>query len=118
LMINTDSDTDADPEVDMLCLHCFHRLLKLQMDLDDFGAVADADWRAPGADTIRHIEMGVADLLVSPCKLEDGSDDVIDGPELAVVCMARNLQIYPSFCNFSKSERLVIHEDYGISRVD
>ena len=56
--------------------------------MHDLGTIPDANGRAPGADSIGHIEVSTVDFLIAPGKFVNGSDDVIYRPKLAVVSVA------------------------------
>jgi hypothetical protein len=56
--------------------------------------------------------MGAAFFHISVTKLINPAGDEVEGPHLAVMCMPRQLQIYPLFLGLVKVKRLVVEQYY------
>ena len=76
-----------------------------------------SDRWSPGSDSWRYKDMCLSFFLVPNRELKKSFDDEIEGPELTIMSMARELYVYPIFLGLGEFFWLVVEEYEGFSLI-
>ena len=89
------------------------RLFKRDIYHHDFRLSCGLDRRSPQSLPAGHKKMGIPDLFVAPAQFVEGAHIKVDGEELSVVGVPRELHIHGCLADLLKLGGTVVEHDDG-----